>query len=267
MPAPKEVETAAANEVEGNEEGNDEEYEGETIDLTESSDIPSPPSTPSPRPKSRGRMQFRGHGRGQVKNNKANTTIETRQQTAVRRGSRRRTTRFKLDPDDNSDFEEMLEELEAGGRKETSSGTATAAVAATPAVTTVGGAGGTTHKDFREKKAPQDTPKDPQVNRVDTSSPLVTVVGARGHLGQRAKLPYPGLGCRPGKMVSRAQNTEPDIFEFQEGRECVVEGKVETGEAVALKCAGPCAFPEEELSQGGRDVNENVGAMSEAASA
>ncbi|MPC13454.1 hypothetical protein E2C01_006189 [Portunus trituberculatus] len=207
MPAPKEVETAAVNETEGNEERNDEEYEGETIDLTEGSDIPSPPSTPSPQPKSRGRMQFRGHGRGQVKNNKTNTTIETRQQTAVRRGSRRRTTRFKLDPDDNS------------------------------------------------------------VNRVDTSSPLVTMMGARAHLGQRAKLAYPGVGCRPGKMVSRAQNTEPDIFEFQEGRECVVEGKVEAGEAVALKRAGPCAFPEEELSQGGRDVNENVGAMSEAASA
>lgn len=254
MPAPKDMETAAGNETEGNEEGNDEEYEGETIDLTEGSDIPSPPSTPSPRPKPRGRMQFRGHGRGQVKNNKTNTTIETRQQTAVRRGSRRRTTRFKLDPDDNSDFEEMLEELEAGGRKETSSGAAAVAP-------------GTTHKDSREKKAPQDTPKDPQVNRVDTSSPLVTMVGARGHLGQRAKLAYPVVGCRPGKMVSRAQNTEPDIFEFQEGRECMVEGKVEAGEAVALKRAGPCAFPEEELSQGGRDVNENVGAMSEAASA
>ncbi|XP_045106770.1 uncharacterized protein LOC123501815 isoform X3 [Portunus trituberculatus] len=264
MPAPKEVETAAVNETEGNEERNDEEYEGETIDLTEGSDIPSPPSTPSPQPKSRGRMQFRGHGRGQVKNNKTNTTIETRQQTAVRRGSRRRTTRFKLDPDDNSDFEEMLEELEAGGRKDTSSGGAAAPVGAAPPAVA---AAGTTHKDCREKKAPQDTPKDPQVNRVDTSSPLVTMMGARAHLGQRAKLAYPGVGCRPGKMVSRAQNTEPDIFEFQEGRECVVEGKVEAGEAVALKRAGPCAFPEEELSQGGRDVNENVGAMSEAASA
>lgn len=144
----------------------------------------------------------------------------------------------------------MLEELEtSGGKRDVSGGSAN------------------TPKGAPDRDAPKKPPQESQVNRVDMSSPLVTMVGARGRLGHRAELAYPGVGCRPGKMVSRAQNTDPDIFEFQEGQECVVEGKVEAGEAVALKHAGPCVFPEEELSQGGRDVNENVGAMSEAASA
>lgn len=103
--------------------------------------------------------------------------------------------------------------------------------------------------------APQEKPQ------MDPTSPLVMVVGGRGRVGQR------------GRMVNRAQNTDPPaIFEYQEGRECVVEGRVvEAGPVeggVALKHpGGPCVFPEEELSQGGRDVNENVGAISEAASA
>lgn len=81
------------------------------------------------------------------------------------------------------------------------------------------------------------------------------VVGGRGRVGQR------------GRMVNRAQNTDPPaIFEYQEGR--VVEAGVMEGGVAALKHpSGPCVFPEEELSQGGRDVNENVGAISEAASA
>lgn len=235
--------------MEEKDDENDRDYNENNDVLTERSDIPSPPSTPSPQPKSRGRMNYRGQGRGQVKISDANSVIETRRQTAVRRGSRRRTTRFKLDPDDNSDFEEMLEELETGGRRETSGGSVN------------------TPKDATDGKTSQEHSQEPQVNRVDRSSPLITMVGARGRLGHRAELAYSNVGYRTGKMVSRAQNTDPDIFEFQEGQECVVEGKVEAGEAVALKHASPCVFPEEELSQGGRDVNENVGAISEAASA
>ena len=102
MPAPRDVEVEVVEDVEENDDNNDEDYEENVDILTEGLDIPSPPSIPSPQPKSRGKMVFRGHGRGQVKGNKANNLIETRQHTAVRRGSRRRTTRFKLDPDDNS---------------------------------------------------------------------------------------------------------------------------------------------------------------------
>lgn len=144
------------------------------------------------------------------------------------------------------DFEELLEELETGTRRDPTG---------RPVATTLKNSPG-------KYPTPEAPLKEPQLDTTNPS-PLV-VVGGRGRAGQR------------GRMVNRAQNTDPNppeaIFEFHEGRECVVEGRVvEAGSgegAMALKHpSGPFVFPEEELSQGGRDVNENVGAMSEAASA
>lgn len=131
------------------------------------------------------------------------------------------------------------------------------------------------------------------------------------------------------RMVSRSQNTDPDIFEFQDSQEMRrdviemrrsglgirregmenrregvetrrlrmdgvetrrgiearrdskelrkegletrregVEGRHESQEGMSLKHNGPyAALADDELNQGGRDVNENVGGISEAASA
>ena len=146
----------------------------------------------------------------------------------------------------------MLEELEtAGARRDLPGGVA---AGPTPKDTV------TTDPQHPQQDAPG-----------DTLSPLITTAGVRASLGPRADLAYPPLVCRPGKMVNRSQNTDPDIFEFEDGREGKVEGEaavaLDAAVVAPLKRAGPCVFPEEELSQGGRDVNENVGALSEAASA
>lgn len=69
------------------------------------------------------------------------------------------------------------------------------------------------------------------------------------------------------KLIQKTQTIEPDVFEFQDSQENVITNKGETTDSVTIKHNGPYVFPDEELSQGGRDVNENVGAVGETASA
>lgn len=70
---------------------------------------------------------------------------------------------------------------------------------------------------------------------------------------------------KPSKFVNKSQNTDPDVFEFHDSPESVMEKKETTG-SVTLKHNGPYVFQSENLSQGGRDVNENVGTVGEASS-
>lgn len=73
------------------------------------------------------------------------------------------------------------------------------------------------------------------------------------------------LAPKPSKYVNKSQNTDPDVFEFHDSPESVIEKKETTG-SVTLKHNGPYVFQSENLGQGGRDVNENVGTLGEASS-
>ncbi|KAK4299917.1 hypothetical protein Pmani_027846 [Petrolisthes manimaculis] len=301
-----------------NEDDDDEEDYDDKEDyaalMSDASDIPSPPSTPSPRPRTRGRGSMRGKGRGRGKDDFDDVLIETRRTKAMRRGSRRRKTRFNLEPDDNSggwlihsedvpDFEELLHELDSDGR-------------VIKAVDTSG---------QREQSTEEVSLPISQAERLSTNMRGVAFDGKGGRGGGRGQWNQ----NLPTKMVSRSQNTDPDIFEFKDSqdlrrdviemrrsglgirregmenkREGVetrrlrmegvetrrgmevkretneiteegldtrreeVETRLEPQEGMSLKHNGPYAtLADEELNQGGRDVNENVGGISEAASA
>lgn len=68
---------------------------------------------------------------------------------------------------------------------------------------------------------------------------------------------------KSSKFVNKSQNTDPDVFEFQDSPESVTEKKEMTN-SVTIKHNGPYVFQSQELGQGGRDVNENVGTLGEA---
>ncbi|XP_066963411.1 uncharacterized protein [Macrobrachium rosenbergii] len=66
-------------------------------------------------------------------------------------------------------------------------------------------------------------------------------------------------------FVGRPKSIEPDVFEFHDSQENVITNSHET--TYSLKHNTPFVFRDEESSQGGRDVNENLGSVGETASA
>ncbi|XP_071550428.1 uncharacterized protein [Panulirus ornatus] len=227
------------NDIEGEEELDDEldEEEDEEV-ISDGSDVPSPPSTPSPRPRIRGRGRYRGRGRGRGKNGKVGSVSTKKGKRATRRGRRRRAHRYTLGPDDFSDYEDqyMLTELEGETPSEH-----LADEEEDP----------DDHQDSHERMTGEsDENKDDKTFSVEDEVDQ-----------QYANAP------KAEKLIHKSQTIEPDIFEFQDSQENVINNKGETTDSVTIKHNGPYVFPDEELSQGGRDVNENVGAVSETASA
>ncbi|XP_042202953.1 uncharacterized protein LOC121853087 isoform X2 [Homarus americanus] len=236
------------NDIEGEEDLDDEVDDDEDEEaMSDASDVPSPPSTPSPRPRLRGRGRYRGRGRGRGKNGKIGGVSTKRTKKVLRRGRRRRTPRFNLDPDDNSDYDEqyLLTELEGETPSEEH------------LAEDDGDSADVVHQDSLVKMTKdsvdyKDDSKMLQVDKANTASDE-----------------NQGYSNTPktDKLIRISQNIEPDVFEFQDSQETVIDNKSETTNSVMMKHNGPYVFQDEELRQGGRDVNENVGTVGETASA
>lgn len=211
------------------------EIEDEVLDedeaISETSDVPSPPSTPSPPPRARGRGRHRGRGRPQVKTTRQTAAI-AKKGNVTRRGRRRRTTRFTLDPDDNSDFEDHLVMSQLHDEN-------------------------SIEEPMSDDKLVENVQNDTELSDAtpDETSP--------GPMPLEASHENPSYSST--SLVGRAKPIEPDVFEFHDSQDNVITNSHET--TYSLKHSNPFVFRDEESSQGGRDVNENLGSVGETASA
>ncbi|XP_064078771.1 LOW QUALITY PROTEIN: uncharacterized protein LOC135196147 [Macrobrachium nipponense] len=195
---------------------------------SDASDVPSPPSTPSPPARSRGRGRQRGRGRPQGKTSRHLTT-SAKKEKVMRRGRRRRTTRFTLEPDDNSDFEDQLAMSDIQDENSTEGSVGGSQLAE-------GVQSDTGASDATQEVSP--VPLSPETTQKQNYSQT---------------------------FVGRPKSIEPDVFEFHDSQENVITNSHET--TYSLKHNTPFVFRDEESSQGGRDVNENLGSVGETASA
>ncbi|XP_069163920.1 mucin-2 isoform X2 [Procambarus clarkii] len=204
--------------------------------ISDASDVLSPPSTPSPRPRLRGRGRYRGQSRSKGKIAKTESVSIKRGKRTLRRGRRRRTPRFNLEPDDNSDYDDqfMLE-------------------------------GETPSKELfaEDKGSTTITLKSRQTSRAKVNDKIDN----EGFIGNENPINDEDDDIFANVSKVEKLTIEPDIFEFQDSQETVIDNKGETRDSVMMKHSGPYVFQDEELSQGGRDVNENVGTVGETASA
>ncbi|XP_047472018.1 uncharacterized protein LOC125027167 isoform X2 [Penaeus chinensis] len=218
----------------------DEEDDDELV--SEASDVPSPPSTPSPRPRVRGRKHNRGRGRGRGKLTRASLA---RLKKATRRGRRRRTPRFTLGPEDHSDYEDEIMLVETGE-----------SVVEEPSAS-----------DKCETKGDSDLQP---LNDVSTKD----INNGQGTKEKPTNIPAAEKIEDQGYSKSSTVEVKGDIrtvhkvdLMFQESQVNVSQNPSENTDSVSHKHNGPYVFHDEESSQGGRDVNENLGSVSETASA
>lgn len=212
------------------EEEEDEVDEDEEV-VSENSDVPS---TPSPPPRVRGRGRSRGRGRPHIQTTRQAATLEKKREVQVmRRGRRRRTTRFNLDLDDNSDFEDQLVMSELHDENSTQD---------------------LLSEDKPVEKGQNDNGLSEMTHDETSSGP--TSLDASDQLQNYSST---SLIARSTKPI------EPDVFEFHDSQENVLTNSHET--TYSLKHNSPFVFRDEESNQGGRDVNENLGSVGETASA
>ncbi|XP_042861007.1 uncharacterized protein LOC122246490 isoform X2 [Penaeus japonicus] len=229
---------------EGEEDLDEVEEEEEDDDelVSEASDVPSPPSTPSPRPRVRGRKHNRGRGRGRGKLTRASLA---RLKKATRRGRRRRTPRFTLGPEDHSDYEDEIMLVETGDSaiEEPSAMDKCEAKGDSDLQTT----NNASTKDINNGQGTKETPTNiPATEKIeDQGYPKSSTVEVKGDI----------------------RTVHEDDLIFQESQVNVSPNPNENTDSVSHKHNGPFVFHDEESSQGGRDVNENLGSVSETASA
>ncbi|XP_068246646.1 uncharacterized protein [Palaemon carinicauda] len=234
-PTPTEPKEGSGIDVEGS--GIDVEIEEVEEDIdddddeeagSDASEVPSPPSTPSPPARSRGRGRNRGRGRPLAKGIR-HLSASARKEKVMRRGRRRRTTRFTLEPDDNSDFDDQLALSDIHDENSTE-----------------GSIGGSQSAEGVQN---------------DTGLSDATQEVSPASLSQETTTQKQNFSS----LIGRPKPIEPDVFEFHDSQENVITNSHDT--TYSLKHNTPFVFRDEESSQGGRDVNENLGSVGETASA
>ncbi|KAK7072162.1 hypothetical protein SK128_024814, partial [Halocaridina rubra] len=226
----KDVSPTPTATVEEEEDEVDDQIDEDLEAASENSDLPSSPSTPSPPPRGRGRGRSRGRGRPHTKRHNSSGKSES---PVMRRGRRRRTTRFTLAPDDNSDFEEQLaisELQDENSMEEVMS-----------------------DERYEEKSENDNGLSDAEICNESSSGPASVE-------GCSRKATYSSA-----PLTARSKPIEPDVFEFHDSTDNVLPNNHDT--TYSLKHNSPFVFREDESSQGARDVNENLGSVGETASA